>query len=520
MRIGPRAAGRIAVRGEAVSNSPVVRSVVPVAEVVERRILFSGTPHAPLGVPASSIAAPVSGLTGTYYQGSAFQKQMVTRTDADIDFDWGAVAPDPSMKAGAFSVKWTGQLTAPTTETYTFTTLADDGAQVWVGGKMIINDWHQHAATTDRGRVRLLAGQTYDVVVKYFESQIPPAIVRLYWSTPTMKAQIVPQSAFTTSPYSPIESGKPSGPALPPGLSAPANLDATASGTGQIHLDWSNVSGESGFVVQRSLDGNSWMALATTPAGQTQFDDTGLRPGTTYYYRVVATNALISSGASNIASATTDGLVYGLTNNARVEAIDLKTAAATQVGTLAFGTAAADRSPIDGRFYYIEQNTDTPRVAVWDPASNTNITLATVSLTGPVMRAAFNSRGVLYITAGNGDLYTINTSTGAATFVGTVTSAGHGLPTPSGDMAFAPDGALYIDDGGALYAANVATLTASYIGSDGAVGSVQTAFGSDGLFYGTVSTGDLYRIDLITGATTLIGDTGVYQIGDLAPTWG
>jgi hypothetical protein len=157
---------------------------------------------------------------------------------------------------------------------------------------------------------------------------------------------------------------------------------------------------------------------------------------------------------------------------------------------------------------------------MWNPPTNTNTTLATLSLSGPVMRAAFSSQGVLYITAGNSDVYTINTVTGAATYIGSLSVNGSPLLTPSGDMAFAPNGTLYIEDGGLLYAANAATLAATYIGSDGAIGSVQTAFGSDGFFYGTVTTGDLYRIDLNTGAATLIGDTGVYQIGDLAPTWG
>lgn len=500
-------------------NQFVARRVLPVAELVERRVMLSGTPHPHhvVGHSAPALGSSVQGLTGTYYQGANWRKQVLVRTDANVNFGWGSGAPDPSLLHRVFSVRWTGQITPQTTETYTFTTVADDGVRLWVGGKLLINDWQEQFATVANGSIELQAGQTYNIRLDYFENGDPPAMVKLYWSTPTIKREIVPSSAFDTVPSSPSEGKVPKLPAVP---AAPAALAATAVGASQIHLTWNDVAAATGFVVQRSPDGASgWTAIASVATGQTQFDDSGLSPNTSYFYRIVATNSAGPSAASNTATATTDGLVYGLTNDARVEAIDLKTAVTTQVGTLAFGTAAADRNPLDGRFYYVEQNTNTPRIAVWDPTTNTNVTLSTVSLSGPVMRAAFNAQGVLYVTAGNSDFYVINTTTGAATRVGTLTVNGSPLASPSGDMAFAPDGTLYVDDGGALYAANVATLTATYVGSDGSVGSVQVAFGSDGLFYGTVSTGDLYRIDLSTGAATLIGDTGVYQIGDLAPTW-
>jgi len=486
-------------------------------------MMFSAAPHPHLavGAPAPAISTATAGLTGTYYQGPSWRKQVLVRTDATVNFSWGSSAPAPSLVHHAFSVRWTGQITPQTSETYTFSTVADDGVRLWVGGKLIINDWQDQFATAARGSITLQGGQTYDIRLDYFENGDPPAMVKLFWATPTIKREIIPASAFETSVGAPKEGAEPGLPPLPSIPASPASLTAAATSPSQIHLTWADASGETGFVVQRSSDGSTgWTSIATLAAGQTQFDDGGLNFSTSYYYRVVATNATGSSGASNMASATTDGLVYGLTNNAEVEAIDLETAATTQIGTLAFGTAAGDRSPIDGKFYYLEQNTNTPRVAVWDPTTNTNTTLATLSLSGPVMRAAFSAQGVLYITAGNSDFYTINTTTGAATSVGTLTANGSPLASPSGDMAFAPNGALYVDDGGALYAANVATMTATYIGSDGSVGSVQTAFGSDGLFYGTVTTGDLYRIDLNTGAATLIGDTDVYQIGDLAPTWG
>lgn len=511
---------------------------VPLAEIVERRMMLSVAPHAAgarlqhKDAQPATIVDPVGGLTGTYYRGANFQQEVMTRNDASINFLWGHGAPDPSLVHRRFSVRWTGQITAQYSENYTFTTVADDGVRVWVGGKLVINDWQDQFATAARGTVKLQAGQTYDIRIEYFENGDPPAAIRLFWHSKSQPKQIVPTTAFHTNPTpgsvgsSPDEVGVPPTPPTitpPPQPAAPADLTATANGTGTatIHLSWSDVSGETGFVVLRSRDGQTgWTGVATISAGQSSFDDTGLASGTTYFYQIIATGAAGPAAASNVASATTQGVAYGLTNDGKVERIDTATAATTQVGTLAFGTAAGDTDPTSGRIYYVEQNTSTPRLAVWDPATNTNTTLGTISVSGPVMRAAFSKQGVLYITAGNGDLYTVDTATGAATLLGAIQYNGSPLPAPSGDMAFGADGSLYLDENSDLFKVDVNTLAAAYVGNNGNVGNVQIAFGTDGLLYGTVADGSLYRIDTATGAATLVGNTDVYQVGDLAPAVG
>lgn len=508
---------------------------VPLAEIVEKRVMMSVAPHIaaarlqPKAAQPATILDPVGGLTGTYYRGANFQQEVMTRTDAGINFLWGQGAPDPSLVHRRFSVRWTGQITAQYSENYTFTSVADDGVRVWIGGKLVINDWKDQFATVARGTVRLEAGQTYDIQVDYFENGNPPAAIRLFWQSKSQTKELVPTSAFHTNPAagavgSPREGGVPSSPSAPtvtPAPTAPTNLAAIGTDTSVIHLTWSDVPGETGFVVQRSTNGQSgWTGIATISAGQTSFDDKGLAPSTTYFYRIIATSAAGPSAASNVASATTQGVVLGMTNDGKVERIDVANAATAQVGTLAFGTAAADTDPTTGRIYYFEQNTSTPRVTVWDPATNTNTTLNTLSLTGAVMRAAFNKQGVLYITAGNGDLYTIDTTTGVATLLGTIQYNGSPLPAPSGDMAFAPDGSLYLDENSDVFKVDVNSLSATYVGNNGNIGNIQVAFGTDGMLYGTVADGSLYRIDLATGAATLVGNTDVYQLGDLAPAWG
>jgi hypothetical protein len=88
-------------------------------------------------------------------------------------------------------------------------------------------------------------------------------------------------------------------------FSAPSNLIATAVGTKRIDIRWTdNSTGERGFKIERSTNGKSYSRLATVGAGVTNFSNTRLRSGRTYYYRVRAYTASTTSGYSNVASAT------------------------------------------------------------------------------------------------------------------------------------------------------------------------------------------------------------------------
>ena len=65
-----------------------------------------------------------------------------------------------------------------------------------------------------------------------------------------------------------------------------------------VHLD------EDDYAVERSTDGVNFAVIANLAANSTSYGDTGLTSGTTYSYRVVASNLGGPSGYSNVASAT------------------------------------------------------------------------------------------------------------------------------------------------------------------------------------------------------------------------
>ena len=84
-------------------------------------------------------------------------------------------------------------------------------------------------------------------------------------------------------------------------VSAPTRLTATAVSYNGVDLAWQdNSDNESGFRVQRRLDGSSeWVAVGTAAANVTTVSDSGLAPTTAYHYRVRAFNLIESSAFSN-----------------------------------------------------------------------------------------------------------------------------------------------------------------------------------------------------------------------------
>lgn len=88
---------------------------------------------------------------------------------------------------------------------------------------------------------------------------------------------------------------------------APTGLTVTATAPGTVSLNWNdNSTRETGYSVRRStVEAGPYSEIATLPAGATSHVDSGLNPGTTYFYRVFAINA----GGVSAPTATVSRLV-------------------------------------------------------------------------------------------------------------------------------------------------------------------------------------------------------------------
>ncbi|MFX4260742.1 stalk domain-containing protein [Pelotomaculum propionicicum] len=90
-------------------------------------------------------------------------------------------------------------------------------------------------------------------------------------------------------------------------IAAPINLEAGATGSSNITLNWEDKStNEDGFKLERKTEGQSYEVLASLPANTETYNDETAEPGTEYSYRVKAYKGSSSSAYSNEDSASTE----------------------------------------------------------------------------------------------------------------------------------------------------------------------------------------------------------------------
>jgi len=107
----------------------------------------------------------------------------------------------------------------------------------------------------------------------------------------------------------------------------PSLLSASVLSFDRVALSWSdNSNNETGFEIERSLDGISWSTLASVSANIFTYTSTGLTASTTYYYRVRAVNNAGASGYSNSTAVTT-------IKDSSISTINLQQDVAGYVGT-------------------------------------------------------------------------------------------------------------------------------------------------------------------------------------------
>jgi hypothetical protein len=150
-----------------------------------------------------------AGLQGEYFRDSSGQhwtgQPVFTRSDVRINFAWQPVqdaypnvigSNSYDLPAQHFSVRWTGQVIARFSQSYTFTVAAHDGVQLKIkpadgSAWTTLADHESPTGTaTTSGSYKMMAGKPYALELDYYQSS-GPAVLRLAWSSRDTPEEII-----------------------------------------------------------------------------------------------------------------------------------------------------------------------------------------------------------------------------------------------------------------------------------------------------------------------------------------
>ena len=123
---------------------------------------------------------------------------------------------------------------------------------------------------------------------------------------------------------------------------------------------------------------------------------------------------------------------------------------------------------------------------------------------------AWGGPTLLYVHDSDGQLGTVNVTDGTTTIIGN-------MGVVLSDIAFDPDGNLYGISMDNLYSINALTGATTLIGPHNVSGGNALVFAPDGTLYAAGAfTSELYTLNTADGTSNIIGDMGVQSAGDLA----
>jgi len=250
-----------------------------------------------------TIAGTGGGVRADYYKGMNFENLALTQTDPQVNFNWGdSGEPDPAVGADNFSVRWTGEVEAAFTENYTFYARTDDGVRLFVDGQLLVDQWVDRSATEGKGIIDLIAGNTYSLIMEYYDNT-GGAVAELRWSSPRTPKQLIPQAAL----------------ALPVKASSPTPRSGSVDVKQTLVLSWGPGDSAASHEVYFGTDEEA-VRNATTASpeykgsrtlGNESYDPGKLEWEATYYWRVdeINTGNSDSPWVGNVWSFTTAGFL-------------------------------------------------------------------------------------------------------------------------------------------------------------------------------------------------------------------
>jgi alpha-D-xyloside xylohydrolase len=155
---------------------------------ITRAMYHVGDPP-PATIPVEALRTPDGrpGLAVRYFEGADFDKPAGTAIDEHVEHAWPAPPegrPPPGLGGFEnFSARWEGTVTAPETGEYEFGVEYDDGARLYLDGKLVVEDWSYGAKRYRSALVTLAQGQRVSLKAEFHQGG-QERFFRLAWRTP------------------------------------------------------------------------------------------------------------------------------------------------------------------------------------------------------------------------------------------------------------------------------------------------------------------------------------------------
>jgi outer membrane protein OmpA-like peptidoglycan-associated protein len=203
------------------------------------------------------IASQTHGLRVDFYDGINFEQKVFSRRDQQLDYEWAHPVYAQGLKGLDFSARWMGKLRVPNDGLYRLVLKVDDGARLWLDGKLLIDKWYKLSGQSITLKVKpaiytteveLKAGKYYELKIDYF-NYLGPGVIKLYWETPqtetssffglvtSREREMIPEKYLYTAPEIPVATPvktQASAHAAPKAASKPTTM--VANKTGQATL--------------------------------------------------------------------------------------------------------------------------------------------------------------------------------------------------------------------------------------------------------------------------------------------
>lgn len=162
--------------------------------------LYWKSPYMDKRIVPSTVFKPTvkKGLSARYSSRGSTVKYFGIRNDTEVNFDWAEGIPIADAPKDNFRVAWIGKLKPAKSGVYKLVTVADDGVQLVLNGRILIDDWRDHSTTRNEATVSLEANKQYALKFQYYEGY-GGANVKLLWSGPGISESIIPSSVLTNN---------------------------------------------------------------------------------------------------------------------------------------------------------------------------------------------------------------------------------------------------------------------------------------------------------------------------------